>query len=121
MRLPSVRRTNAILVTLSLLTAAAIYAQTPGFGQWRIAGRDLNNSRSQPSAQSISPANAAQLAVRWTFTTGGDVSATPTVAGNSVYFPDWAGNLFAVRADTGERLWSRTIADYNGRPGSIPA
>jgi polyvinyl alcohol dehydrogenase (cytochrome) len=119
MRSPSLRRTNAILVTLSLLTAAAIYAQTAGLGQWRIAGRDLNNSRSQPAANSISPANAAQLAVRWTFTTGGDVSATPTVAGNAVYFPDWAGNLFAARADTGELLWSRTIADYNGRPGSI--
>jgi polyvinyl alcohol dehydrogenase (cytochrome) len=119
MRSPSLRRTNAILVTLPLLTAAAIYAQTPGFGQWRIAGRDLNNSRSQPSAQSISPANVAQLAVRWTFTTGGDVSATPTVAGNTIYFPDWAGNLFAVRADNGALLWSRTIADYNGRPGSI--
>jgi hypothetical protein len=30
------------------------------------------------------------------FTTGGDVSATPTVSGDVVYFPDWAGNLFAV-------------------------
>lgn len=34
-------------------------------------------------------------------------------------FPDWAGNLYALRADTGKLLWSRPIADYNGRPGSI--
>ena len=53
------------------------------------------------------------------FTTGSDVSATPTVAGNAVYFPDWAGNLYAVRAHTGELLWSHQISEYNGRPGSV--
>jgi len=36
-----------------------------------------------------------------------------------VYFPDWAGNLFAVRANNGRLLWSRKISDYNDRPGSI--
>ena len=36
-----------------------------------------------------------------------------------MYFPDWAGNLYAVRADTGRTLWSHQIADYNHRPGSM--
>jgi len=97
-----------------------IVAQTsPGLGGWGIAGRDLDNSRSQPSEWQIGTANVHQLVPKWVFATGSDVSATPTVAGNSVYFPDWAGNLYAVRADTGRLLWSRQISDYNGRAGSI--
>src|SRR2546430_7598097 len=88
-------------------------------GQWPIAGHDLDNSRSQPSEKKIGTDNLHQLVPKWVFTTGSDVSATPTVAGNAVYFPDWAGNLYAVRADTGKLLWSHTIADYNGRPGSV--
>jgi PQQ-like domain len=86
---------------------------------WRIAGRDPDNSRNQPSERRISAANVHQLVPKWVFTTGSDVSATPTVAGNTVYFPDWAGNLYAVRADNGDLLWSRKISDYNGRAGSI--
>ena len=65
-------------------------------GQWRIAGQNLNNSWSQPAEHSISPANVQDLKPKWVFTTGGDVSATPTVDGDAVYFPDWGGNLFAV-------------------------
>jgi polyvinyl alcohol dehydrogenase (cytochrome) len=110
-------------VLLSLLSGSGGEAQTTtraaGPGGWRMAGRDLKNTRSQPAEQQIDASNVSELAVKWVFTTGSDVSATPTVAGNAVYFPDWAGNLFAVRADSGELIWSRKIADYNGRPGSI--
>ena len=31
--------------------------------------------------------------MKWSFTTGGDVSATPAVDGDTVYFPDGAGSL----------------------------
>ena len=104
-----------------LLVASSIAAQidTAGLGQWRIAGRDLNNSRYQPAERRIGVGNVGQLVPKWVFTTGGDVSATPTVAGNTVYFPDWGGNLFAVNAGTGQRLWSATISEYNGRPRSM--
>ena len=84
-----------------------------------MAGRDLDNSRNQPSEREIDITNVRQLEPKWVFTTGSDVSATPTVAGNTVYFPDWAGNLYAVRANDGRLLWSRKISDYNGRAGSL--
>src|SRR5207247_1156517 len=48
-----------------------------------------------------------------------DVSATPTVAGNVVYFPDWGGWLYAVNARTGRTIWSRKISDYTGVAGSF--
>lgn len=88
-------------------------------GQWTIMGQNLANSRSQPGEQKVGPANVASLGVKWAFTTGGDVSATPTVADGHVYFPDWGGNLYSVRAETGEMEWSHTIADYTGQAGSI--
>jgi polyvinyl alcohol dehydrogenase (cytochrome) len=88
-------------------------------GQWRIAGQNLNNTRSQPAEHSISPANVQGLSPKWIFTTGGDVSATPTVAGDAVYFPDWGGNLFAVKKDSGRLIWSHKISDYDGVDGAI--
>src|SRR5467141_3229192 len=88
-------------------------------GQWRIAGQNLNNTWSQPAEHSISPANVKELKPKWVFTTGGDVSATPTVDGDAVYFPDWAGNLFAVKKDSGRLIWSHKISDYDGVDGAI--
>jgi polyvinyl alcohol dehydrogenase (cytochrome) len=113
--------TATLLVGLAVVAFdGGIGAQTPpGPGVWRIAGRDLDNSRSQPSERQIGIKNVHQLVPKWVFTTGSDVSATPTVAGNTIYFPDWAGNLYAVRANDGHLLWSRQISDYNGRAGSV--
>src|SRR3954468_11227983 len=88
-------------------------------GQWRIAGQNLSNTWSQPAEHRISPANVQDLTPKWVFTTGGDVSATPTVDGDAVYFPDWGGNLFAVKKNDGHLIWSRKISDYNGVAGSV--
>ena len=87
--------------------------------QWQIAGQNLNNTRSQPQEHKITTANVASLKPKWVFMTGADVSATPTVAGDAVYFPDWAGNLYAVRKADGRMIWSHKISDYDNVSGSI--
>src|SRR5229473_8512863 len=106
-----------------LLSVAALSAQSQSdlsrSGQWRIAGQNLNNTWSQPAEHSISPTNVQNLIAKWVFTTGGDVSATPTVADDAVYFPDWGGNLFAVKKNDGHLIWSHKISDYNGVVGSV--
>jgi polyvinyl alcohol dehydrogenase (cytochrome) len=110
-------------LTTVLLLVSALSAQGQSdvsrSGQWRIAGQNLDNTWSQPAEHSISPANVPGLKPKWVFTTGGDVSATPTVAGDAVYFPDWDGNLFAVKKDSGRLIWSRKISDYDGVAGAI--
>jgi polyvinyl alcohol dehydrogenase (cytochrome) len=107
----------------ALLSVAALSAQSqsdrPRSGQWRIAGQNLNNTWSQPAEHSISPKNVQNLKTKWVFTTGGDVSATPTVDGDAVYFPDWAGNLFAVKKSNGRLIWSHKISEYDGVDGAI--
>src|SRR3984893_19187247 len=106
-----------------LLLVAGLNAQSQSdlsrSSQWQIAGQNLNNTWSQPAEHSISPANVKELKPRWVVTTGGDVSATPTVDGDAVYFPDWAGNLFAVKKDSGRLIWSHKISEYDGVDGAI--
>jgi polyvinyl alcohol dehydrogenase (cytochrome) len=106
-----------------LLLVAGLSAQSqsdlPRSGEWRIAGQNLNNSWSQPAEHSISPANVKELKPKWVFTTGGDVSATPTVDGDAVYFPDWGGSLFAVKKNSGRLIWSHKISEYDGVDGAV--
>src|SRR5712672_4245465 len=106
-----------------LLLVSALSAQGPSeesqSGQWRVMGQNLDNSRSQPAEHSISSANVNGLSPKWVFTTSSYVSATPTVDGDAVYFPDWGGNLYAVKKDSGRLIWSHKISDYNGVSTSI--
>lgn len=84
-----------------------------------MAGNDLSNSRSQLMESRINNTNVSSLTTKWVFQTSGDVSATPTVGANAIYFPDWAGNLYAVRKDTGQLIWSSQISQYDGYPNSF--
>src|SRR5467141_3546757 len=108
----------SILLLVAGLTAQSQSSESKS-GQWPIAGQNLRNLWSQPAEHSISPANVKGLKPKWVFTTGGDVSATPTVDGDAVYFPDWAGNLFAVDKNSGRAIWSHKISEYDGVDGAI--
>src|SRR5882762_6685724 len=113
----------AMVLATALLFASTLTAQNRSHesrsGEWRIAGQNLSNTWSQPAEHTISPANVSGLTPKWVFTTGGDVSATPTVDGDAVYFPDWGGNLFAVKKVSGELIWSHKISEYDGVEGAV--
>src|ERR1700739_3529588 len=112
-----------IVLTIILLSVSPVRAQNRSHesrtAQGRIVGQNLNNTGSQPAEHTISPTNVGRLTPKWVFTTGGDVSATPTVDGDAVYFPDWGGSLFAVKKNTGERIWSHKISEYDGVIGAV--
>jgi len=119
---------RSVLLSKAALITVLLFVSTPKAkgqskeslsGQWRVAGQNLSNTRSQPAEHSISPANVRSLSPKWVFTTGGDVSATPTVDGDAVFFPDWGGNLFAVKKDSGRLIWSHKVSDYDGVDGAI--
>ena len=84
--------------------------------QWTMGGQNLNNSRNQYDA-TIKRNNVSKLSLKWVFTTGDDVSATPAVANGIVYFPDFAGNFYAVNADTGTLVWKRQVSNWTQVPG----
>lgn len=100
---------------LGLLSGAVFADSTAAL--WPSAGNDLQNTHFQGNT-SLSPQKVGQLQVQWSFTTGGDVSATPSVDANNIYFPDWGGNLWAVDRATGQAVWHTHISDYTGLAGN---
>ena len=111
-------RSAATLAALLLFTPlAGARAGEAGGGLWTSAGQDLQNTRHQSAGSKITPASVGALRMKWTFTTEGDVSATPTVDGTKVYFPDWKGFLYAVDRRTGQPVWKVSIPAASGVPG----
>jgi polyvinyl alcohol dehydrogenase (cytochrome) len=102
---------GAALVALLVLPGVAAGSH------WISAGGNLQNTRFQANENTLSVSNVDELEVKWEFTTGGDVSATPAVDGDTVYFPDRAGNLYAVDKWTGQQRWVSSIAAASGVPG----
>ena len=98
----------AVLTTLSsTLVTAASPADWPMFG--------LNTQNTASDGRLLG--DPSNLKVKWTFTTGGDVSARAAVVNGIVYFPDWGppssgSNLWAVNANTGKLVWGHQLSDY---------
>jgi polyvinyl alcohol dehydrogenase (cytochrome) len=82
-----------------------------------VAGGNRQNTRDQGSEHALSASNVGQLGVKWALTTDGDVSATPSVDADTVYFPTWAGSLYAVDRSSGAVKWVASIAAASGVPG----
>lgn len=83
-------------------------------GDWNFAGHDRNNSRYNDQERIISPENVHNLVVKWALETGSDISATPAVDKQAIYFPDWGGNLHKVDRHTGAIIWSVSVGDLIG-------
>jgi polyvinyl alcohol dehydrogenase (cytochrome) len=86
---------------------------------WPMFGQNTANTAANPSETKISASNVNKLTPKWTFTTGGDVTARAAVVNGVAYFPDWAGNLYAVNASSGKLIWSRLLSDYGLAPGTV--
>jgi polyvinyl alcohol dehydrogenase (cytochrome) len=97
-------------IILSFVSTAFADSST---GEWTMGGQNLDNTRTQKQGP-INPRTVANLKLKWVFTAGSDVTATPAVVGNTVYFPDFAGNFYAVNATTGALVWSRTVSTWTG-------
>ncbi len=106
-----------VLATAFLLFSAPASAATSA--AWPTAGHDLQNTRFASTETTIGVGNASTLSPKWTLTTTGDVSATPSTDGSTVYFPDWGGSLWAVAASTGKVAWQRRSAVGASLPRSL--
>lgn len=104
-----VRRLAAPIASLGLLMAMHPGTAAAGDEDWPMFGQNIRNTA---SADSGAVKDVSKLAVKWTFTTGGDVSARAAVVKNVAYFPDWGGNLWAVDAKKGTKVWGRQFSDY---------
>jgi polyvinyl alcohol dehydrogenase (cytochrome) len=113
----------ALLVLFSgeLFSSASDLDQNlgPRVAQWQSAGQNISNTREQPNEKIINPSNVENLKVKWVFTTGADISATPTVGGDTVFVVDWAGFFYAIQKDTGKEIWRHQISEYDHNSGAM--
>jgi polyvinyl alcohol dehydrogenase (cytochrome) len=101
----------ASVVILAILPPAIAGTVSPA--DWPMFGLNTQNTASDGRLLG-DPSN---LKVKWTFTTGGDVSARAAVVNGVVYFPDWGppgsgSNLWALNANTGKMVWGHQLSDY---------
>ena len=90
----------------------------PKRADWPMFGQNPANTASN-QAEGITAGNVNRLQPKWTFTTGGDVSARAAVVDGVAYFPDWGGNLWAVNANNGKLIWSHQLSYYGLAAGTV--
>ena len=103
-------------VSLLLLIGGLVNANAQN---WTVGGGSITNDRYAKSEKIINADNVGGLALKWTFITQGDVSATPTVEGKTAYVVDWGGWIHAVDTDTGAAKWSVKLSTITGSDPSI--
>ena len=94
-----------VFVAILCLSMFSIYeskvnAQQSAVDWWPMFHHDLTHS-----GYSTSPASLTNQTL-WTFTTGDAISASPAVMNNVVYEGSWDGNVYALNAQTGSKIWS---------------
>lgn len=99
---------------LLALFAAVVSSTTPLSAQtdWPMFGQNQANTAGSSAETTISIKNVNKLRLKWTFQTGGDVSARAAVVNKVAYFPDWGGNLWAVNALNGKLIWGKQLSGY---------
>ena len=94
-------------------------------GEWRSYGHDLANTRSQPAEKVITATVAPTLTKAFAVTASdaggdGDFTGTPIVADGCLFMASTTGWVFAVNADTGQKVWSTHVDKDDSQITSSP-
>lgn len=89
---------------------------------WTNHGGDLYNRRHAYGETKISPGTVANLQLKWKFVAGKDITATPAIYDDTIYFPSWNGYIYALNASDGSLIWQQDIGQLTGlnSTGLIP-
>jgi outer membrane protein assembly factor BamB len=85
---------------------AVVTSESTYPNEWRQMGYDERNHYHNPSETSLSPANAANLELKWTFTVAGFPPGSPVIAEGKVFVLA-SGGLYALDFAGGEQVWLR--------------
>jgi len=115
----AVLRLTLIIALFAILAGAVTIVATghAGRADWTTIGHDAANSRNQPLERTIGRHNVDRLLPKWIAQTTGDVSGTPAVADGALYFADFGGTLWKLDSETGQVIWSESVAEYTGHAG----
>ena len=96
-----------ILASMLGGTIVVIHQLTPvraASGDWPMYLHDYSRDGSGTDTI-ISPSNASQLQLNWSFKTGGPIASAPAIVGGTVYVGSWDGYEYALNATTGALIW----------------
>lgn len=91
------RWTISLVIMLAVIGATVTSAQTGG--DW-----PTFRGKAQNTGVAHSPL-AANLALKWTYETGGSIEATAAIVGDTVYVGTMTGALHAINLSTGRMRW----------------
>ncbi|KAK4834284.1 hypothetical protein QYF36_020252 [Acer negundo] len=80
---------------------------------WPNHGGDSYNRR-YANEKKISPKTMSKLHLKWKFYAGDDISVTPAIFNDTIYFPSWNGNLYAVKASDVSFVWKKNLQKLTG-------
>ncbi|KAK1418811.1 hypothetical protein QVD17_27958 [Tagetes erecta] len=103
--------TNILCFLLLLLLFQSTSAKPT---DWTNHGGDILNRRYAYHETAISPKTVSNLKLKWKFVSGKDITATPTIHNNTIYFPSWNGNIYALNASNGSVIWQRNLGQLTG-------
>lgn len=111
---------RSFLCAFLALSGVSLIGKAAGPQSWPMFGQNESNTAAvEHGPEDISPRNVGRLKPRWVATLGGDISARAAVVDGVVYVPDWAGNLWALKASNGRTLWSHPLSYYGLAEGTI--
>lgn len=89
-------------------SATGSHADSSG-AQWPMYGHDHSQTRTNVAETGITRDNVAQLTTTWEIADLVGVTGTPTVVDGIAYFTDWKGQVWAVRTEDGEKVWTTML------------
>jgi outer membrane protein assembly factor BamB len=111
------RAASAVLLigATSTVSAGSVVSSRPNdvdvpFQVEEARERDLFNHHADLSS-AISSTNVNQLQLAWSVPTDEEVSHTPLIDGNRIYFADWGANVYAVDAQNRQIIWKTRVQD----------
>src|SRR3954451_11675226 len=87
---------------------------------WPMFLHDVARSSFNPDEVRLSPENAGNLKVKWTYQSDGVMAAQPIVVGDRVYEGTWSGNLFAFDRESGQVRWKLFLGTTSGPQLCVP-
>jgi len=105
---------GALIMAASFATAGAASAAI-----WPSDGQDLTDAHNQPIEFKVGPQNVANLKIKWSVSTAGDVVGHPALDEQNVYFSDSAGFIYKVSRATGAVVWKFPVSNYTGVAGDF--
>ncbi|MFA4945944.1 MAG: PQQ-binding-like beta-propeller repeat protein [Candidatus Micrarchaeia archaeon] len=95
---PKVKKFLVIVMLMACISSADSYEMK---GDWEKFHNHLNNDGFNAGVAIMSP-----ITTKWTYLAGEYITSSPAVVNGIVYFGSGDGNVYALKARTGKKIWS---------------